>query len=70
MYVMHLAVLTASNILSCVYGEDMQWFFYWFLSCVFFLHLQYVDHIKLCSKFRTPCRFHVVGCDMTVRKAT
>lgn len=29
---------------------------------------KYVDHIKLCSKFRTPCRFHVVGCDMTVEK--
>lgn len=27
---------------------------------------QYVDHIKFCSKFRTPCRFHVVGCDMSV----
>uniref|UniRef100_A0A3Q2Q7X2 TNF receptor-associated factor n=1 Tax=Fundulus heteroclitus TaxID=8078 RepID=A0A3Q2Q7X2_FUNHE len=27
---------------------------------------KYVDHIKLCSKFRTPCRFHVVGCDMSV----
>uniref|UniRef100_A0A8C1QGQ6 TNF receptor-associated factor n=1 Tax=Cyprinus carpio TaxID=7962 RepID=A0A8C1QGQ6_CYPCA len=26
---------------------------------------KYVDHIKLCTKFRTPCRFHVVGCDMT-----
>uniref|UniRef100_A0A6Q2Y638 TNF receptor-associated factor n=1 Tax=Esox lucius TaxID=8010 RepID=A0A6Q2Y638_ESOLU len=22
---------------------------------------KYVDHIKFCSKFRTPCRFHVVG---------
>ncbi|XP_056113362.1 TNF receptor-associated factor 2 isoform X1 [Rhinichthys klamathensis goyatoka] len=29
---------------------------------------KYVDHIKLCTKFRTPCRFHVVGCDMTVEK--
>ncbi|XP_030647298.1 TNF receptor-associated factor 2 [Chanos chanos] len=29
---------------------------------------KYVDHIKLCSKFRTPCRFHVVGCDMSVEK--
>uniref|UniRef100_A0A665TGG0 TNF receptor-associated factor n=1 Tax=Echeneis naucrates TaxID=173247 RepID=A0A665TGG0_ECHNA len=27
---------------------------------------KYVDHIKFCSKFRTPCRFHVVGCDMSV----
>uniref|UniRef100_A0A3P9Q329 TNF receptor-associated factor n=1 Tax=Poecilia reticulata TaxID=8081 RepID=A0A3P9Q329_POERE len=27
---------------------------------------KYVDHIKLCTKFRTPCRFHVVGCDMSV----
>uniref|UniRef100_A0A672RM02 TNF receptor-associated factor n=1 Tax=Sinocyclocheilus grahami TaxID=75366 RepID=A0A672RM02_SINGR len=26
----------------------------------------YVDHIKFCSKFRTPCRYHVVGCDMSV----
>lgn len=30
------------------------------------LFFQYVDHIKFCSKFRTPCRFHVVGCDMSV----
>ncbi|GLD51726.1 TNF receptor-associated factor 2 [Lates japonicus] len=29
---------------------------------------KYVDHIKFCSKFRTPCRFHVVGCDMSVRQ--
>ncbi|KAJ4926284.1 hypothetical protein JOQ06_008464 [Pogonophryne albipinna] len=29
---------------------------------------KYVDHIKFCSKFRTPCRFHVVGCDMSVEK--
>uniref|UniRef100_A0A9J8CMU2 TNF receptor-associated factor n=1 Tax=Cyprinus carpio carpio TaxID=630221 RepID=A0A9J8CMU2_CYPCA len=29
---------------------------------------KYVDHIKLCTKFRTPCRFHVVGCDMMVEK--
>ncbi|KAJ8260958.1 hypothetical protein COCON_G00166810 [Conger conger] len=29
---------------------------------------KYVDHIKICSKFRTPCRFHVVGCDMLVEK--
>ncbi|KAI1882482.1 hypothetical protein AGOR_G00251220 [Albula goreensis] len=29
---------------------------------------KYVDHIKVCSKFRTPCRFHVVGCDMSVEK--
>uniref|UniRef100_A0A8B9GSA0 TNF receptor-associated factor n=1 Tax=Astyanax mexicanus TaxID=7994 RepID=A0A8B9GSA0_ASTMX len=29
---------------------------------------KYVDHIKLCTKFRTPCRFHVVGCDMSVEK--
>uniref|UniRef100_A0A672RLK5 TNF receptor-associated factor n=1 Tax=Sinocyclocheilus grahami TaxID=75366 RepID=A0A672RLK5_SINGR len=27
---------------------------------------KYVDHIKFCSKFRTPCRYHVVGCDMSV----
>uniref|UniRef100_A0AAY4BJE9 TNF receptor-associated factor n=1 Tax=Denticeps clupeoides TaxID=299321 RepID=A0AAY4BJE9_9TELE len=27
---------------------------------------KYVDHIKLCTKFRAPCRFHVVGCDMSV----
>uniref|UniRef100_A0A673Y9Y9 TNF receptor-associated factor n=1 Tax=Salmo trutta TaxID=8032 RepID=A0A673Y9Y9_SALTR len=27
---------------------------------------KYVDHIKFCSKFRTPCRFHVVGCDMSL----
>uniref|UniRef100_A0A672K051 TNF receptor-associated factor n=1 Tax=Sinocyclocheilus grahami TaxID=75366 RepID=A0A672K051_SINGR len=31
---------------------------------------KYVDHIKLCTKFRTPCRFHVVGCDMTVGNLT
>lgn len=31
-----------------------------------FCCFQYVDHIKFCSKFRTPCRFHVVGCDMSV----
>ncbi|XP_069370055.1 uncharacterized protein gramd2b [Paralichthys olivaceus] len=29
---------------------------------------KYVDHIKFCSKFRTPCRFHVVGCDISVEK--
>uniref|UniRef100_A0A671QX62 TNF receptor-associated factor n=1 Tax=Sinocyclocheilus anshuiensis TaxID=1608454 RepID=A0A671QX62_9TELE len=29
---------------------------------------KYVDHIKFCSKFRTPCRYHVVGCDMSVEK--
>ncbi|XP_028828688.1 TNF receptor-associated factor 2 [Denticeps clupeoides] len=29
---------------------------------------KYVDHIKFCSKFRTPCRFNVVGCDMLVEK--
>ncbi|CDQ71015.1 unnamed protein product [Oncorhynchus mykiss] len=29
---------------------------------------KYVDHIKFCSKFRAPCRFHVVGCDMSVEK--
>uniref|UniRef100_A0A8C9U2H5 TNF receptor-associated factor n=1 Tax=Scleropages formosus TaxID=113540 RepID=A0A8C9U2H5_SCLFO len=29
---------------------------------------KYMDHIKFCSKFRTPCRFHVVGCDMSVEK--
>uniref|UniRef100_A0A8C2ADJ3 TNF receptor-associated factor n=1 Tax=Cyprinus carpio TaxID=7962 RepID=A0A8C2ADJ3_CYPCA len=27
---------------------------------------KYVDHIKFCSKFRTPCRYHVVGCDLSV----
>uniref|UniRef100_A0A8C2B210 TNF receptor-associated factor n=1 Tax=Cyprinus carpio TaxID=7962 RepID=A0A8C2B210_CYPCA len=31
---------------------------------------KYVDHIKLCTKFRTPCRFHVVGCDMMVGNLT
>lgn len=30
--------------------------------------LQYVDHIKFCSKFKTPCRFHVVGCDTSVSR--
>uniref|UniRef100_A0A3Q4GWW6 TNF receptor-associated factor n=1 Tax=Neolamprologus brichardi TaxID=32507 RepID=A0A3Q4GWW6_NEOBR len=30
---------------------------------------KYVDHIKFCSKFRTPCRFHVVGCDISVGAA-
>uniref|UniRef100_A0A3P8ZGJ2 TNF receptor-associated factor n=1 Tax=Esox lucius TaxID=8010 RepID=A0A3P8ZGJ2_ESOLU len=29
---------------------------------------KYVDHIKFCSKFRAPCRFHVVGCDTSVEK--
>ncbi|XP_028989630.1 TNF receptor-associated factor 2-like isoform X1 [Betta splendens] len=29
---------------------------------------KYVDHIKLCSKFKAPCRFHVVGCDTSVEK--
>ncbi|KAJ8379669.1 hypothetical protein SKAU_G00004470 [Synaphobranchus kaupii] len=29
---------------------------------------KYVDHIRFCSKFRAPCRFHVVGCDMSVEK--
>ncbi|KAJ8005889.1 hypothetical protein DPEC_G00122590 [Dallia pectoralis] len=29
---------------------------------------KYVDHIKFCSKFRAPCRFHVVGCDASVEK--
>ncbi|XP_067087407.1 TNF receptor-associated factor 2-like [Osmerus mordax] len=29
---------------------------------------KYMDHIKFCSKFRAPCRFHVVGCDMSVEK--
>ncbi|XP_062410003.1 TNF receptor-associated factor 2 [Sardina pilchardus] len=29
---------------------------------------KYVDHIKFCSKFRTPCRYQVVGCDMSVEK--
>ncbi|KAG7264236.1 hypothetical protein CRUP_022241, partial [Coryphaenoides rupestris] len=33
-----------------------------------FKNIKYVDHIKFCSKFRTPCRFHVVGCDMSVEK--
>uniref|UniRef100_A0A672RM68 TNF receptor-associated factor n=1 Tax=Sinocyclocheilus grahami TaxID=75366 RepID=A0A672RM68_SINGR len=31
-----------------------------------FKNIKYVDHIKFCSKFRTPCRYHVVGCDMSV----
>ncbi|KAM9810665.1 TNF receptor-associated factor 2-like [Neosynchiropus ocellatus] len=29
---------------------------------------KYVDHIKFCSKFKAPCRFHVVGCDASVEK--
>ncbi|CAG01315.1 unnamed protein product [Tetraodon nigroviridis] len=29
---------------------------------------KYVDHIKYCSKFKSPCRFHVVGCNMSVEK--
>uniref|UniRef100_A0A8C5AXV0 TNF receptor-associated factor n=1 Tax=Gadus morhua TaxID=8049 RepID=A0A8C5AXV0_GADMO len=29
---------------------------------------KYVDHIRFCSKFKAPCRFHVVGCDMYVEK--
>ncbi|XP_059920355.1 TNF receptor-associated factor 2-like isoform X1 [Gadus macrocephalus] len=29
---------------------------------------KYVDHIRFCSKFKAPCRFHVVGCDMSVEK--
>uniref|UniRef100_A0A3Q2R3W6 TNF receptor-associated factor n=1 Tax=Fundulus heteroclitus TaxID=8078 RepID=A0A3Q2R3W6_FUNHE len=29
---------------------------------------KYVDHIKFCSKFKTPCRFHVVGCDTSVSR--
>ncbi|MEQ2259372.1 hypothetical protein XENORESO_010638, partial [Xenotaenia resolanae] len=29
---------------------------------------KYVDHIKFCSKFKTPCRFHVVGCSTSVEK--
>ncbi|XP_061529072.1 TNF receptor-associated factor 2-like isoform X3 [Phycodurus eques] len=29
---------------------------------------KYVDHIKFCSKFKAPCRFHVVGCDTSVEK--
>nr|XP_015222059.1 PREDICTED: TNF receptor-associated factor 2-like isoform X1 [Lepisosteus oculatus] len=29
---------------------------------------KYVDHIKFCSKFRAPCRFHVVGCNTSVEK--
>ncbi|AWP07034.1 putative TNF receptor-associated factor 2-like [Scophthalmus maximus] len=29
---------------------------------------KYVDHIKFCSKFKSPCRFHVVGCDTSVEK--
>lgn len=37
-----------------------------FANTLIVLFLQYVDHIKFCSKFRTPCRFHVVGCDMSV----
>lgn len=32
------------------------------------LVLQYVDHIKFCSKFKAPCRFHVVGCDTSVSR--
>uniref|UniRef100_A0A674PM29 TNF receptor-associated factor n=1 Tax=Takifugu rubripes TaxID=31033 RepID=A0A674PM29_TAKRU len=27
---------------------------------------KYVDHIKYCSKFKSPCRFHVVGCNTSV----
>ncbi|KAK6470958.1 TNF receptor-associated factor 2-like isoform X1 [Huso huso] len=27
---------------------------------------KYVDHIKLCSKCKAPCRFHVVGCNASV----
>uniref|UniRef100_A0AAY5JYA0 TNF receptor-associated factor n=1 Tax=Esox lucius TaxID=8010 RepID=A0AAY5JYA0_ESOLU len=33
-----------------------------------FKNIKYVDHIKFCSKFRAPCRFHVVGCDTSVEK--
>ncbi|XP_010764433.1 TNF receptor-associated factor 2-like, partial [Notothenia coriiceps] len=29
---------------------------------------KYVDHIKFCSKFKAPCRFHLVGCDTSVEK--
>uniref|UniRef100_A0A8C4IDT6 TNF receptor-associated factor n=1 Tax=Dicentrarchus labrax TaxID=13489 RepID=A0A8C4IDT6_DICLA len=29
---------------------------------------KYVDHIKFCSKFKAPCRFHVVGCDTSVSR--
>uniref|UniRef100_H3CZ24 TNF receptor-associated factor n=1 Tax=Tetraodon nigroviridis TaxID=99883 RepID=H3CZ24_TETNG len=29
---------------------------------------KYVDHIKYCSKFKSPCRFHVVGCNIKVEK--
>ncbi|KAM9391653.1 TNF receptor-associated factor 2-like [Pholidichthys leucotaenia] len=29
---------------------------------------KYVDHIKFCSKFKAPCRFHVVGCDTSVER--
>uniref|UniRef100_A0A3P8W1A0 TNF receptor-associated factor n=1 Tax=Cynoglossus semilaevis TaxID=244447 RepID=A0A3P8W1A0_CYNSE len=29
---------------------------------------KYVDHIKFCSKFKFPCRFHVFGCDLSVEK--
>uniref|UniRef100_H2SG33 TNF receptor-associated factor n=1 Tax=Takifugu rubripes TaxID=31033 RepID=H2SG33_TAKRU len=29
---------------------------------------KYVDHIKYCSKFKSPCRFHVVGCNTSVEK--
>ncbi|XP_061585699.1 TNF receptor-associated factor 2-like [Cololabis saira] len=29
---------------------------------------KYVEHIKFCSKFKAPCRFHVVGCDTSVEK--
>ncbi|KAG7234231.1 hypothetical protein INR49_005479 [Caranx melampygus] len=31
-------------------------------------NIKYVDHIKFCSKFKAPCRFHVVGCDTSVEK--
>ncbi|XP_028664664.1 TNF receptor-associated factor 2-like [Erpetoichthys calabaricus] len=27
---------------------------------------KYAEHIKFCSKFRAPCRFHVVGCVTSV----
>lgn len=39
--------------------------FFYFFICYF---LQYVDHIKYCSKFKAPCRFHVVGCNTSVSR--
>lgn len=42
--------------------------FYRSLASFIFFVLQYVDHIKYCSKFKAPCRFHVVGCDTSVSR--